>query len=232
MTRQLDVGETMREALQLYREHAGVLIPAAFWLFLVVAIVSGLTEGDLSLFWIGELLSLVVGSLYTGIVVNLVRDVREGRREQSVGDLGRRVVPVLGPLVGASVVYGLGVFFGSLLLLVPGLYLATVWIATAPVIVIEERGVFDALGRSRHLVAGNGWRVFGLMLATGAIAVIPVLLVGGLVNGAIVLVVLTALVAAVVGPYAGLVDAILYFKLLAIYEERTPRSQPADPVAR
>jgi hypothetical protein len=229
MKRQLDVGATLREAVQLYGDQAGVLIPVAFWLFLVVAIVNGLTEGDFSLFWIGELLSLVAGSLYTGIVVSLVRDLREGRRDQTVGELVGKVTPVLGPLVGASVVYGLGVFFGSLLLLAPGLYLATVWTAATPVIVVERRGVFDALGRSRHLVRGNGWRVFGLLIVVGVVALVPALLLANLVGGAILYTVLTALLAALVGPFAGLVVATLYFELVAIYEER--QSQPPEPVA-
>lgn len=231
MTRQLDVGGTLGEAFQAYREHAGVLIPLAFWPFLLVAVVNGLTEGDFSLFWVGELISLVVGSLYTGVVVNVVRDVREGRRGQSVADLVRRVLPVLGPLIGASIVYGLGVFLGSLLLVVPGLYLGTIWIAASPVIVVEERPVFEALGRSRQLVQGSGWRVFGLMLITGVIAVVPLLLAVQLVSGPILRVVLTALAGAIVAPFGGLVDAILYFKLLGIHEERAPRPRPADTVA-
>ena len=104
-----DVGDTLREVFDIYRDHGGVLLPVAFWLFLVVAIVNGLTVGKLSLFWLGPSVSLTVGTLYQGMVVELVRDVQDGRRDSSVGDLMRSVLPVLGPLIGAGILAGLGI---------------------------------------------------------------------------------------------------------------------------
>lgn len=230
MKRDLDVGATVGEAFETYREQAGVLMPLAFWLFLAVAIVSGLTEGDFSLFWISELLSMIVGAHYGGFVVGLVRDLRDGRRDSSVADLVRAVVPVLWPLVGAGVLYGLGVFGGTLLLIVPGLYLATVWAVVPPVIVIERRPVFEAFGRSRQLVQGNGWRVFGTLVIAAVIAIAAyflfIFVATSIADGPIMLVVFTALASTLVAPFGGLLVAILYFRLLAIHEE--PR--PAEPV--
>ena len=198
-------------------------MPLAFWLFLVVAIVNGPTEGDFSLFWIGEVLSTVIGALYTGLVVVLVRDVRAGRRELSAGDLGRAVLPMLGTLVLEAIVYGLGVFFGSLLLLVPGLYLATIWAVASPVIVIERRPVFDALGRSRRLVKGNGWRVFGTVIVTGVVILAIYLsfraLAIAIADGPIFLAVFNALASTVGAPFGGLLVSVLYFRLLAIHDE-------------
>jgi hypothetical protein len=71
MERRLEVGPTLSEVFGIYRDQAGVLLPVAFWLFLAVAIVDGLTEGEVSLFWIG----IAVGTLYQGMVVRLVQDV-------------------------------------------------------------------------------------------------------------------------------------------------------------
>src|SRR6478735_10154876 len=113
MRPQLDVGATIGEAFSLYREQAGVLMPLAFWLFLVVAIVTGVTEGDFSLFWVAQILSMVVQALYEGVVISLVSALRDGRGGASIGELVRRVLPVLGPLVGAAILYGFGVFFGA-----------------------------------------------------------------------------------------------------------------------
>jgi hypothetical protein len=163
MQEQLEVGTTLREVLRIYRDQAAVLLPLAFWLFLGVAIVSVWTQNSFALSWVGVIFSLIVTALYEGIVVGLVRDLRDGRRDSSVRDLIRLVLPVLGPLLGASILYGLGVGAGFVLLLIPGLYLATIWAVAAPVIVIERCGVFDAFGRSRHLVSENGWRVLGVI---------------------------------------------------------------------
>ena len=45
-------------------------------------------------------------------------------------------------------------------MIVPGLILITIWAVVAPSIVVEDKGVFEAFGRSRELVRGNGWKVF------------------------------------------------------------------------
>jgi hypothetical protein len=66
MGQRLSVGDTLSEVLRIYREQAGVLLPVAFWLFLVVAIVDGLTEGQLSLFWLGIVIGLAVGTSIRG----------------------------------------------------------------------------------------------------------------------------------------------------------------------
>lgn len=236
MDQRLDIGATISEAFSLYREQAGVLMPLAFWLFLVVAIVNGLTEGDISLFWVAQIVGLIVGALYEGVVVGLVRDLRDGRRGSSVGDLVRAVLPILSPLVGASILYGLGTFFGTLLLIVPGLYLATIWAVVTPVIVIERLAVFEAFGRSRQLVKGNAWQVFWTIIVAGVIAIVGYLVfisIGALVaNGPIVLVVFTALASTAVAPFGGLVVAILYFRLQALgvgrpSEKAIPDGTPA-----
>ena len=41
MNRKLDVGGTLNEVFSIYGAKRGVLLPVAFWLFLVVAIVNG-----------------------------------------------------------------------------------------------------------------------------------------------------------------------------------------------
>jgi hypothetical protein len=73
-----------------------VLLPVAFWLFLIVAIVNGLTAGNFALFLVALVVSLAIGTLYQGMVVGLVQDVQDGRRDSSVGDLMRFALPVLG----------------------------------------------------------------------------------------------------------------------------------------
>ncbi|MGN6815639.1 MAG: hypothetical protein ACTHK3_06085, partial [Solirubrobacterales bacterium] len=109
MDRKLDVGATLREVFDTYRDQAGVLLPVAFWLFLVVAIVNGLTGENFSLFWLGLVVGLAVGTLYQGMVVGLVDDVQDGRRDSSVGELMRSALPVLGPLLGAGILAGFGI---------------------------------------------------------------------------------------------------------------------------
>jgi len=232
MERKLDVGATLSEVFDIYRDQAGVLLPVAFWLFLVVAIVNGLTEGNFSLFWLGIVVSLAVGTLYQGMVVELVRDVQDGRRDSSVGDLMRSVLPVLGALIGAGILAGLGIGAGLILLIVPGLILLTMWAVIAPVIVVERRGVFDAFGRSRQLVKGQGWPVFGTVVVAyliGFLAEIVFLLIAGsIADGAIVRIVFSALASTLAAPIAALVAAVLYYRLVGLQPPPSVPQQPGD----
>jgi hypothetical protein len=65
-----------------------------------------------------------------------------------------------------GIVAGIAIAIGLLLLLAPGLFLLTIWIAIIPVIVLENRTASESFGRSRELVRGHGWEVFGVIILT------------------------------------------------------------------
>jgi hypothetical protein len=81
--------------------------------------------------------------------------------------------------------------------------------------VVEDKGVFEAFGRSRELVRGNGWRVFG----TIALAFLIVVVVAGVfgVTGASIgdagRVILGTIGNVLVVPVEALVAGILFFDL-------------------
>lgn len=230
MEPKLDVGDVLREVFSIYRDQAGVLLPVAFWLFLIAAIVEALTINVLSLFWLGPVVGLAVGILYQGTVVGLVRDVRKGSGDFSAQELMRSVMPVFWPLLGASLLTGIGIAGGLLLLIVPGLYLLTAWAVVAPVIVLERLGVTDALGRSRQLVRGSGWPVLGTVMVGFLIAIVATLgltaLATAIVDGEIVRLVFRVLAQMLAAPIAALIASVLYFRLLEIQRQR-PAPEPA-----
>jgi hypothetical protein len=243
---QLGVGATLREVFQIYRDHAGVLLPVAFWLFLVAAIVEGLAAegGSISLFPVQIFVSTVVATLYGGMVVSLVRDVRDGRRDSSARELAGSAVPVLLPLIGAGILSGIGIGLGSLALIVPGLVLMTIWAVIAPVIVVERSGIIAAFGRSRALVRDHGWQVFGVVIiaflitlavlfAFLALAFVLVVAFVGVEGDAgsfsFVEIVLSAIASTLTAPITALAAAVLYYRLLAI--ERSAPPPPPQPKA-
>jgi len=230
MEPKLNVGETLREVFAVYRDQAGVLLPVAFWLFLLAAIIEVLTIDLLPLFWLGPVVALAVGILYQGTVVGLVKDIRDGSRDSSARTLMRSVLPVFWPLLGASFLTGIGIGGGLLLLIVPGLYLLAVWAVVAPVVVIERRKVTEALGRSRQLVRGSGWPVLGAVMVGFLIAAVATLgldaLASAIIDGEIVHLVFRVLAQTVAAPVGALIASVLYFRLVDIQRQR-PVTEPA-----
>lgn len=241
MEPRLSVGDTLRRTFAIYRDQAGVLLPVAFWMFLLLA-VAELAAGDngLSLFLVSGVLGLTVTFLYQGMIVALVKDVQDGRRDHSVGELLRLVVPVLMPLIGTGLLVGVATGFGLLLLVVPGLYLLTIWAVTAPAIVVERRGAFEGLGRSRQLVRGHGWPVLGVVVVAFLITIVAAILLGmvaaAISEGEISAAVSLALAATVTAPVQGLAASVIYFRLLELQpppasDSSASAAAPEPPVA-
>ena len=162
----IEPGRVIGEAFQTYRDHAGALLGGAVIVIGLAAVINGLfaTTGSLALVAVGVLVSIVAGVLYAGYVVKLVQDVRDGRRDFSVGELFSAAAPYIGTLFLNGLLAGIAITIGFILIIVPGLILITIWSVIAPSIVVEDRGVIEAFGRSRELVRGNGWNVFGAIV--------------------------------------------------------------------
>jgi hypothetical protein len=230
MERKLDIGATLSQTFSIYGSQAGVLLPLALALFLVVAIVNWIIVGSFFLFPVGIAVSVIAATLYQGMVVNLVGDVEDGRRDFTIDELVRATGPVVLPLIGAGLLAGIGIGIGFLLLIVPGLILVTIWAVIAPVIVIEHSGVFAAFGRSRELVRGSGWQVFGVIIVVYIIVfVIGAILSGigsGISDSAVVRIVFNLAGETIAAPISALVAAVIYFRLIAIKGGQAPAGPP------
>lgn len=146
-------------------------------------------------------------------MVKLVQDVRDGRRDFTVGELFSHAAPFVGTLVLNGILAGIAI--GLVLIIVPGLILLTIWAVIAPSIVVEDRGVFEAFARSRELVRGHGWQVFGAIVLAFLI-VFVVGLVASIVGAAIGnvgKVILQTAASVATAPVAALVSSILFFDL-------------------
>jgi hypothetical protein len=154
--------------------------------------VSGATAGWLGLSFI---LTIILQMLSQAVVLyGAFQDMRG--RPVNLGEALRAAFGRLLPIIGVAICVSIGVFLGSLLLLVPGLILMTMWYVATPVCVVEQKGPLASMGRSSELTKGHRWKIFGMILLVvfgGAIASAIVL---GLLSlsGSSVLVALVSLV--------------------------------------
>jgi hypothetical protein len=170
--KRIAVGEIISETFSIYGQNLGALLGSAIVVFVIVGLVSGLLQtGGLILILLGAIVQLAGYALYTGFVVELVSDVRDGRRDSTVSDLFEAARPAILPLIGFGILFGIAAGIGFFLFIIPGLFLVTIWAVGAPAIVVEDTGAIGAFGRSRELVRGNGWNVLGVLLVVFLIVV-------------------------------------------------------------
>jgi len=139
---------------------------------------------------LGVVLSVAAG-LVTQTVVTVVVSRAVLGRTTTIGQALRKAAPRMLPLFGLTLLVGLIVFacllvpfglmiflavatqkaglalLGILLLLAGGVVAAYLWISyvlATPALILEPAPVLTAMRRSRWLVAGNWWRVFGILL--------------------------------------------------------------------
>ena len=226
MNQKLDVARIFERIFEIYREQFTLLIPAALVIFVPVAIISGLVYAG-STGVIGALIVAAVSTIGTywfqGMVVEAARDILDGRRDHTIGTLIQSAMPVIGPLLVAGILAGIGIAFGLILLIVPGLFLLTIWSVIAPVIVIERLGALESFGRSRELVRGHGWQVFGVIvvifLVEFIVGAVLQAIANSVVDSFVGYTVADLLVRLLVAPLAALAAAVLFFELKAMRGE-------------
>lgn len=192
--RPLSVGEILDTAFSLYRRHFAqlaiiVMLCSGFPLLLNVYLQSaGGPWANFPLFLAYLILLVVLNSLGTAASVFVV----------SEGYLGRRIAPMeaiaraarfMGQLIVYSLLFGLVVGIGFMLLIVPGVIAACGLLLATPVIVLEaSHSATAAMGRSWALTSGSRWRMLGILAVLLVLLYIPVVaatvIAGVLVPGA------------------------------------------------
>jgi hypothetical protein len=218
MNRSIDIGSVISRTFKIYADQASVLLPASAVVFIGVGIISALLVVIAPVLAILAFIVILVGTtLFTGMVVELVADVQDGRRDATVGQLIQAARPVVGKLILVGIVAGIGIAIGFILIIIPGLILITIWSVFAPVIVLERPDGLGALGRSRELVRGNGWQVFGVIvvLVIGVGIVSAIIEAIGDSGGTAVGIVVRVIVQIFTAPISALAASVLYFELRA-----------------
>jgi len=207
----------LSEAWEMYKTYAKHLLAIAFVIYVVAAIIAAIlslagTFGSL----LGAVVSIVAAFLLQATLVKAVQDVRDGRVDMSIGETVRAATPYIGAVALASILAGIAIVIGLALVIVPGLYLITIWAVIVPVIVIERSGALAAFGRSRQLVRGRGWHVFATLVLVYVILLVADIVLG-LIFSALPHVLGSGLSQVISGtlisPFIALVVTLVYYRL-------------------
>lgn len=196
-SRELSVGEIISQSFRLYLAKFFLFFPP----FLVAGLITGIVSSavlwhmplpsppsrDASLtmvtqwFWsfISTLItmavlvgtvSVVINSITMGMVVKCTSDILE-KNSSSLKEGFYFAASKFVPLLGASIITSILIIVGLFLLYVPGIILMIMFSLVEPSIIIEQKGVFESLGRSRKLVSHRWGKTFILLLILGLILI-------------------------------------------------------------
>jgi hypothetical protein len=206
------------EAWNIYRRYAKHLLAIAFVIYLIAAIITALLSlagviGSL----LGTVVELVAAFLLQAALVKAVQDVRDGRVDMNLGETVRAATPYIAPVAGASILAAIAITIGLILIIVPGLILITIWAVIVPAIVIERSGALASFGRSRELVRGHGWQVFGTLVLVFLIMIVVDIVIGiilvalpiALRNG-----ISSVVAGTLIAPFLAAVVTLIYYRLL------------------
>jgi hypothetical protein len=247
----LDIGRVIQETFQVLGRHFVTFLILALILVGIPRAVVGVVQvaalktavatmsfGGPVLYWaiLGGLVSVVTGAILQASIISGAASDLNGR-PVSVGESLRIGLRAFLPLIGLSIVVGVAVWLGLILLIVPGVLIALAWCVAVPVYVVEQTGVFSSLDRSATLTRGNRLRIFGLFCLVVVAALIISIVIGivggilGAISGGLFAYVQAAIVSpaisALVAALGATASAVLYVELRRVREGAGPSALAA-----
>lgn len=126
---------------------------------------------------LSALVTWIVGTTTTGIATKCASDQIE-KGTSTLGDSLNFTISKLPSLLIAQLVTGILTVIGLFLLFIPGIIISIMFSLIMPAIIVEQKGAFESLGRSRKLVSNRWLKTFALLL----IVYIILGMVTGIVN--------------------------------------------------
>jgi hypothetical protein len=209
----------LSEAWGMYKTFAKHLLAIAFVIYLAAAIITAvlaLAGGTIGIL-LGSFVSVVAAFVLQATLVKAVQDVRDGHADLSIRQTVSEATPFIASVAGASILAGIAITIGLLLVIVPGLFLITIWAVIVPVIIIERTGALGSFGRSRQLVRGHGWHVFGTLVMVYIIMLVANIILG-LIFSALPHVLgdgLSSIISGtLISPFLAIVVTLVYYRLI------------------
>jgi len=211
----------LTEAWYLYRRFASHFLLISFVIYVITAaLVALLSLAGIAGAVIGGIISFAATYVVQASLIKAVQDVRDGRVDLDLSETVRAAGPYILPVIGASILAGIGIAIGFVLLIVPGFILLTYWSLIVPFIVLAGSGVFEAFGTSMRTVRGYAWRVFGTYVLVFLILIAFAIAFGfilGLLPTWLRSFVNDVVTGTLIAPFLALVATLIYYRLTAAH---------------
>ena len=248
---ELSLGEVISQTFQLYRRNFWKYITIFLVVEAIIGVLSGLVNNYIVLparlapgatpqqflnwasAYLGAalllalalfLVSVILSPIALGSTIRMTSDVIENRPPDLMAGV-RFIFSKLLSVWAVSIIIGIVVTLGFIALIVPGIILGIMFSLALTALLIENKGVFDSLGRSRKLV-GNRWlKSFTLYLVIGiliGIAAEIVVLITAPISVPVIRYLVEALISAFYLPIIPILVTVYYYS-------NTARTAPAPP---
>jgi hypothetical protein len=135
--------------------------------------------------------TMLLGGVLTGMLSLVVTQDVLGRK-MNLTEVWAQTRPRVWTLAGLALVTTVLSFLGLALCIAPGIWLWGIWAVAVPACMVERTTVGGALGRSRQLVSGTFWRVWGIralgwlvLQVVASLITVPFLVLAFVVGGGV-----------------------------------------------
>lgn len=158
LPKQLDIPDIFRKSWEHYKRNWKVLTGILVVIAVVSYIVEGFQEPSPALY---SLLSMVIGIATQLVIINASLGAVRGKVQTN--QLAAHKERLL-PLLAVSILVGLLIGLGFILLVVPGIVLMIALQMAQYVVVDQKRGVIESLYDSADLTRGVRWQLLGILI--------------------------------------------------------------------
>jgi hypothetical protein len=213
----LPVWASLRDAFRVYRLLFQRSVLVAATVYAVIALLEianhASSDGAATLLAVVLLLCTLAGpALVQGALIEIVRNVHEGRAPETTNRLFAGAAGRLVSLIGASFVYAFGVAIGVVLLVIPGLVVLARWSLMPAVVMLEGQGVWAARRRSSSLVRSQTLEVFMCLFISFLIVLGGSLVILGLNLGFGTETFVSFVWSSLTAPYAAHLLTVIYYR--------------------
>ena len=168
--------------------------------------------------------TIAVSLAMTGGLIKKASEQISGQ-EMSVKDAYRFGFRKAWHLFLGGLLYGLAIIIGFIFLIIPCIYLSISFVLFLQAIIIEDKGPWSALKRSKYLIKGSWWRSFGIIIlitvlvsilsniASIPLGLLSIWLFGEGLIGQVVNVILTTPVSYIFIPFSIIAYTLFYYDL-------------------